>query len=87
MCWHAQQGIFLNFQNLSSSRNEMERAIEMEIQRLESNHTELLLHKETLETQLQAKRMQLQQIRSAAQDCKEALKRSEDDIKMQGEAA
>ncbi|GLD95948.1 hypothetical protein PINS_up004626 [Pythium insidiosum] len=70
----------------------MERAIAMEIQRLESNHAELLLHKETLETQLQTKRAQLQQIRSAIEDCKESLERCETkdkdgDSQMKGEAA
>jgi hypothetical protein len=48
-----------------------------EIQRLEGNHAELLLHQETLTTQLQTKKDQLKQIRTALADCRKVLSAQE----------
>ncbi|KAG6586968.1 uncharacterized protein IUM83_03084 [Phytophthora cinnamomi] len=47
--------------------------VESELQRLESNHSELLLHQETLKKQLAFKNDQLKQFQAAVEECNKLL--------------
>ncbi|KAF0684545.1 Aste57867_23463 [Aphanomyces stellatus] len=44
-----------------------------EVYRLKSNHTELLMHKRTLERQLEVKQEQLKELRKALEACEAQL--------------
>ncbi|KAE9307444.1 hypothetical protein PF001_g11617 [Phytophthora fragariae] len=49
---------------------------ESELQRLESNHSELLLHQETLKKQLAFKNDQLKLFQAAVEECQKLLAQS-----------
>ncbi|DBA01434.1 TPA: hypothetical protein N0F65_007331 [Lagenidium giganteum] len=58
---------------MTTPANDSAEYVTAELQRLESNHKELLLHKQTLEKQFVFKQEQLDQIRAAMRESKKLL--------------
>jgi len=56
----------------------MESALYGEVYRLKSNHSELLMHKRTLERQLEMKQEHLMEIEKAVAECKKLYQQDEE---------